>query len=78
MYGFKDEALIAKFPHYERMLDELFELNNKIDSLKVFISNPILFKRIPEEEQALLTEQLSVMIKYSDILNKRIANIRAM
>lgn len=74
-YNAKDEELIKKYPHFERILDEYFELSNKVEKLNEFFNGSI-FNKLPEVEKDLLTEQGEVMNKYLEILSKRIEIIR--
>lgn len=74
-YGVKDEELIKKYPHFERMLDEYFELSNKIEKLNVFFTTN-MFSKLSEIEKDLLTEQGEAMNKYLKVLSKRIEYIR--
>lgn len=74
-YGVKDEELIKKYPHFERMLDEYFELSNKIEKLNEFFTTN-MFSKLSEIEKDLLTEQGEAMNKYLEVLSKRIEYIR--
>lgn len=74
-YNAKDEELIKKYPHFERMLDEYFELSTKIEKLNEFFTTS-MFSKLSEIEKDLLTEQGEAMNKYLEILNKRIEYIR--
>lgn len=74
-YNAKDEELIKKYPHFERILDEYFELSNKVEKLNEFFNGSI-FNKLSELEKDLLTEQGEVMNKYLEILSKRIEIIR--
>ena len=74
-YNAKDEELIKKYPHFERILDEYFELSNKVEKLNEFFNGSV-FNKLSEIEKDLLTEQCEVMNKYLEILNKRIEIIR--
>lgn len=74
-YGVKDEELIKKYPHFERMLDEYFELSNKIEKLNEFFTTN-MFSKLSEIEKDLLTKQGEAMNKYLEVLSKRIEYIR--
>ena len=55
-----------------RLQKELEDLDFKIEKLNNFIEKNDTFKTIDLEEQELLKEQRKAMIKYADILRKRI------
>ncbi len=55
-----------------RLQKELEDLDFKIEKLNNFIEKNNTFKTIDLEEQELLKEQRKAMIKYADILRKRI------
>ena len=74
-YNAKDEELIKKYPYFERMLDEYFELSTKIEKLNEFFTTS-MFSKLSEIEKDLLTEQSEAMNKYLKILNKRVEYIR--
>lgn len=74
-YDIKDEELIKKYPYFERILDEYFDLSNKIKKLNEFFTTSI-FNKLSEIEKDLLTEQSEAMNKYLKILNKRVEYIR--
>ncbi|HDU8496885.1 TPA: hypothetical protein RG419_003582 [Morganella morganii] len=59
-------------PHQQRVVDEKAELDDKISKLTVFTGGDI-FKSIHQEDQDLLIDQLSLMAKYSQVLQKRIS-----
>lgn len=59
-------------PHQQRVVDEKAELDDKISKLTVFTGGDI-FKSIHQEDQDLLIDQLSLMAKYSQVLEKRIS-----
>lgn len=75
-FNVRDEDIIKKNPHFERLLDEHFELKDKFTKLETFINGSV-FSKLPVEESDLLKEQLSIMEKYLEILNKRIEYIRS-
>ncbi|CDH04925.1 hypothetical protein KKJ25_12250 [Xenorhabdus bovienii] len=58
-------------PHQQRVIDELTELNEKIEKLSDFIGGAI-YNGLDETDRVLLAMQLSVMKAYSEILHKRI------
>lgn len=61
-------ALDNDEPSYvKRMTDELYELNKKIDKIRLMDIDIL-----DETETNLLTNQLKLMMKYSDILSQRI------
>ena len=55
-----------------RLQKELEDLDFKIEKLNNFIEKNDIFKTIDLKEQELLKEQREIMIKYADILRKRI------
>lgn len=57
--------------HEERVVVEQNELNDKISKLSEFIKSDF-FSTLDTENKNLLTEQLEIMQKYSDVLIKRI------
>lgn len=59
-------------PHQQRVVDEKAELDGKISKLTAFTGGDI-FKYIHQEDQDLLIDQLSLMAKYSQVLEKRIS-----
>ena len=58
-------------PFQVRVTNEKTELDTKIASLKDFI-NHTQFATLNGDEQKLLSQQLEVMIQYSNILGERI------
>lgn len=56
----------------QRVVTEETELKDKIDKLTAFLPTGI-FRRLPEEEQGRLREQLDYMTKYDGVLVRRIA-----
>ena len=70
-----DETLIKKYPHFERILDECFELDIKIEKLSTFLNSKNV-STVPVSEVDLLKEQLGYMEQYSSILKRRIEAIR--
>lgn len=71
----KDEFIKKNNKHFERMLDELFELNTKTEALRNFI-NKDLFTTLSLVEQENLKEQEMHMSGYLNVLYKRIEYIR--
>ncbi|MDE1483413.1 hypothetical protein KKJ17_07670 [Xenorhabdus bovienii] len=59
------------YPHQQRVIDELAELDEKIEKLSDFIGGAI-YNELEETDRVLLAMQLSVMKAYSEILHKRI------
>jgi hypothetical protein len=57
--------------YQERVVQELKELDSKIEKLTVFLGN-ILFPTLPKDEQARMRRQLNVMTEYQSILRERI------
>lgn len=74
-FSLKDEELIKKYPHFERMLDEHFELKDKTEKLEIFVGGAI-FSKLSDIEKELLNEQLGIMQNFLVVLNKRIEIIR--
>lgn len=70
-YNPKDEELMKKYPHYERVLDERFGLNSKITNLDTFLISDS-FKKLSEDEKSLLEKQNLVMKDYLSILDERV------
>ena len=62
--------------HQERVLDEMFELNKKITKLDFFIENSDIFKKLDEDEQVRLIQQVRAMEYYFSILIERIQNFK--
>lgn len=58
--------------HQERVVTERNELQDKINKLGSFFSNPI-FRDLSTDEQNRLTKQHKLMKEYRDVLNERIA-----
>jgi uncharacterized protein YjgD (DUF1641 family) len=58
-------------PHQQRVVEERIELIDKITKLHSFFKTST-FADLNEENQNLLDEQSQIMMKYSDILLKRI------
>lgn len=59
-------------PHQLRVIDELTELNIKLDNLTKFIQESSLFIKLDEAEKNRLIKQHGIMIEYSTILQDRI------
>lgn len=65
---------MSNIPVIQRVADELVHLDEKIIKLAGFRNSQSNdFKLLPKEQQDLLNEQLLVMMRYRDILLKRIA-----
>lgn len=60
-------------PHQQRVVDEKSELDTKIKALGRFIGSSPSFETICDGEKERLKEQHCIMLKYSEILGKRIA-----
>jgi len=58
-------------PHQQRVIDELFELSDKLQKLMLFMVTPF-FASIDSAEQSRLILQASVMSTYELILKDRI------
>ena len=58
-------------PHQQRVVEELEELTAKLDKLWNFIYGEV-FKTLSIEDQNLLTEQASYMVRYVGVLVRRI------
>lgn len=57
---------------YLRILDEKWELDNRIKKLNAFLSDNERTQRIGYQHLELLRRQLDIMLEYSSILNARI------
>ena len=57
---------------YIRVLKESSELRDKIVKLNIFIKCNPQYKQLSARQQALLNQQLDVMLEYFTILEKRI------
>jgi hypothetical protein len=60
-------------PHQQRVVDELTELQGKLDKLNEFVENNPIFQVLSADEQNLLIEQSHVMAQYVGILEDRIS-----
>lgn len=58
--------------HQLRVVNERFDLNEKMDKLSKFLDSTT-FYNLPASEQGRLVEQLGIMNQYRDILDRRIA-----
>ena len=58
-------------PHEKRVVDECFELSNKVDKLKTFLESD-KSESINIYDKILLKQQLQHMSNYLDVLEKRI------
>ena len=54
----------------------MFELNKKITKLDFFIENSDIFKKLNEDEQVRLIQQVRAMEYYFSILIERIQNFK--
>jgi len=59
-------------PHQERVVTEKAELDEKLEKLRAFFSNP-LFEGLDEAEKVMLQRQQKIMSDYSEVLMERIA-----
>lgn len=59
-------------PHEQRVIDEMQELNGKIDKLEQFIAAKHIFNKISQDERDRLRKQLGFMVGYSMTLTDRI------
>jgi hypothetical protein len=55
-----------------RLVNEQFELQEKISKLKPFIESEN-FKKVDDSQQKLLKEQVEVMERYNDIIVERLS-----
>ena len=55
-----------------RLQQEKNELADKLNKLRVFIKENVIFQDLPVEEQNLLVNQETVMTQYLNILEKRL------
>lgn len=58
-------------PYQQRVLDELNDLDIKINKLINFVESPA-FELVELEHQVLLKVQLNYMMSYSDVLARRL------
>ena len=58
-------------PHEKRVVDECFELSNKVDKLKTFLESD-KSNTINSYDKILLKQQLQHMSNYLDVLERRI------
>lgn len=58
-------------PHEKRVVDECFELSNKVDKLKTFLESD-KSDSINSYDKILLKQQLQHMSNYLDVLERRI------
>ena len=58
-------------PYQQRVLDELNELDLKINKLMNFVESPA-FEMVEVEHQVLLKVQMNYMMSYSDVLARRL------
>ncbi|WP_340618706.1 crAss001_48 related protein [Xenorhabdus entomophaga] len=58
-------------PHQQRVIDELAELNERIEKLSVFIGGDI-YNALEETDRYLLRVQRSAMYNYAEILHMRV------
>lgn len=59
-------------PHEQRVVEEKTELDRRREALEVFMRGDH-FRRLPLEEQQLMSAQLGLMHGYSAVLGMRIA-----
>lgn len=60
-------------PHQQRVVDELNELQVKIDALSNFIDANDSFKNLDWDEKVRMVLQRNAMKSYADILQQRIS-----
>ena len=58
-------------PYQQRVLDELNDLDIKINKLMTFVESPA-FEMVEQEHQVLLKVQMNYMMSYSDVLARRL------
>jgi hypothetical protein len=58
-------------PHQQRVVDEMYELNDKRMKLSAFLTGAI-FRTLPEAEKERLQRQSDIMHEYSEVLRERI------
>lgn len=58
-------------PHQRRVLNEKYDLDDKINKLQTFIKGEA-FIRLPEAEADRLLRQASYMISYAEVLSERV------
>jgi hypothetical protein len=58
--------------YVERVVEEHEELVERLEKLSAFVSSSLVFKYLPEEEQALLVKQEGLLTSYRDVLAQRI------
>lgn len=72
-YGLNVKPKESKYPsHIQRVITEYEELNDKIDTLKVFINGNPIFRKLDVKERNDMACQLTSMRNYSDILLSRL------
>lgn len=59
----------------DRLLNEAFELHNKLEKLENFIKSSPAFVSLNIESQNLLKEQSLLMTEYYNVLNRRLENL---
>lgn len=68
-----DQIKVSETTHTGRVIDEQFELSEKLVKLSEFIDGSPIFGTLPLEEQDRLVRQARCMTEYSNILLERIA-----
>lgn len=66
----KEKIVMQEFQ--SRVVSEKAELEEKITKLQAFMSNDG-YQSLPNDEQARMARQLSLMTQYSEVLSERIA-----
>lgn len=76
VYGYlvQDQMYNANLPVKERVQNELYNLTENVNKLKLFVETD-KFKSIPDLQREQLTLQLSVMTSYQNILTDRIKTL---
>ncbi|MFP2517060.1 crAss001_48 related protein [Buttiauxella agrestis] len=61
-------------PHQVRVIEELWQLRDRLENLNTFINgNGVIFASLEEGEKMLLRLQATHMADYADVLESRIA-----
>ena len=62
-------------PHQQRVVDELADLQQRLDKLVAFSEGPV-FASLPELDQLYLDDQADIMEQYAAILKLRIGRFQ--
>lgn len=60
----------------DRLIAERYELKARLHNLRLFRTTPTYFG-LEEVDRGLLNEQEKLMSRYLDVLNRRVARVRA-